>query len=97
MSEILTDKEKLLIAFRSAVKAYKPWHSPLAWNSNIQADPFPKIVDGAHKLGFLNASIAMEHFEVTGNDYERWREGAIPERRLRKKVWSFLKKECGLN
>ena len=89
-------KDKALVAFRAAVRNYKPWIAP-NWNSIEERDSFWQIVQGAENNGFLTSEKACEQFGITPEQYAYWKErGCHPDRNMRKKVWSFLKKELGL-
>lgn len=82
-------------AFISSLKNYKPWHTP-KWNSTGN-DAFPHIISGALKMGFLTAAAAQNQFDVSPERLAMWERGEyVPERKIRKKVWSYLRKEAGM-
>lgn len=94
MSDVAQSPE-LLNAFVLALKQYKPWHTP-QWNSTGN-DSFRHIIAGALKTGFHTVSSAAQTFGVSEECVGRWERGEdIPDRRIRKKIWSDLRRTAGL-
>ena len=81
-------------AFRLAVLHYKPWHQT-HWNS-ADNDPFPQLISGGLKHGAFDLARGAEIFGTTEKTVEQWANGAVPDRKVRQKVWKILRQECGI-
>ena len=82
-------------AFREAVIQYKPWHQ-LHWDSK-GTDSFPQLINGGLKHGVFNLKTGAEIFGTTPDIVKQWADGAIPDRKVRGKVWRALRNKCGIS
>ena len=93
MSDSTPDMHKALVA---SLMDYKPWHTP-KWHSTGN-DAFPHIISGALKAGFLTAAKAESDLGISESRLKSWESGQdIPERKVRKAVWTYLKRETGIS
>lgn len=95
MTHTHSNQDALVSAFKKALIQYKPWHQA-QWNSSGK-DSLHQIIEGAEKVGMIDQGTAVSHFGITATNYTHWRNGDdIPDRKMRKKIWTFLKRQAGI-
>ena len=86
-----------LLAFKTAVLQYKPWHHLHHGAPGQNKDSFPQIINGGIAIGLYDAKKGAELFNVPETQFNRWAEGTeVPDRHDRKKAWTKLRSELGI-